>query len=212
MACILIVCTDLSQVVTPLSSNMHCGREGIRLPNELLSVIINELTDKRTLASCRLASHVLCSLATPLSFSSISLELVARSPWQNLLFQNRTTKLKQLLTLSNDIAASIHTFKLTLNCENEDIIAYGTLISEILHRLPHIRNFTLNSEHCTEFSSIPEDFLSMIQALCRSPNLTTLDISGIQDFPITVITACPNLRCLRLLWVSLCVNTIFSVF
>jgi hypothetical protein len=48
------------------------------------------------------------------------------------------------------------------------------------------------------FVSITEDLSSAIQALCRSPNLTTLDLYGTQGLPITVITACPNLQCLHL--------------
>jgi hypothetical protein len=106
-----------------------------QLPNELLSVIINELasdTDIRTLAalaSCRLASYVLCSLATPFLFSSIEL-----GPEVNRSLKERVTKLNELLTI-HDIAASVHT--LTLRCEKADLVD-GTLIPEILHRLPCI--------------------------------------------------------------------------
>ena len=34
--------------------------------------------------------------------------------------------------------------------------------------------------------------------MCKSPNLTTLNLHDIHGFPITVIAACPNLRHLRL--------------
>lgn len=37
------------------------------------------------------------------------------------------------------------------------------------------------------------NFLLALQELCRSPNLTTLDLTNISGFPIKVITACPNL-------------------
>ena len=193
---------------------LHCVQAGTQLPNELLSIIINELasdSDKRTLAtlaSCRLASHVLCSLATPFFFSSIELT-GGLGPWLSRRqdFENQATKLNQLLTQTTyDIAASIRT--LTLRCNGVTLknSINATLTSEILRRLPHIRNFTLESD----FSSITKNFSSAIHALCR-PNLTTLDIFGMLQFPITFITACPNLRCLRVEAIEFCVNSIFSV-
>ena len=107
---------DLSQ---PLANNSlkFC-------PNEILEIIINELAldikdidnedidndnDKilAALASCRLASHVLCSLATPLFFSSISLtdDFGGSSEEYRSLFVERATKLNDFLA-SRNIAAS----------------------------------------------------------------------------------------------------------
>ena len=204
------------------SGNIHVQTE-IQLPNELLSIIINELasdSDIRTLAalaSCRLASHALCSLVTPLFFSSIALT-GSLGPWSSLnhrvwTFEYRATELNQLLTrTTHDIATSVHT--LTLHCEEVNCKSprSGTLISEILRRLPHIRNFTLICEdNFLEFSSITEEFSSAIQALCRSPNLTTLDLGNIRHFPIAILT--PNLRRLRLTCSTFCVNChLFCIF
>jgi hypothetical protein len=202
-----------------LFSNMslRCGQAEIPLPNELLSIIINTLASdtedndiaRAALASCRLASHVLCSLATPLFFSSM--ELTEKLSWANYedrreTFRARAIKLNQLLTI-HDIAASVHT--LALRC-GEVALTEGTLISQILHRLPHIRYFTFETDHQLEFSLITKGFSSAIHALFRSPNLTTLNLHYVRDIPITVIT--PNLRCLRLSFTVLCVNSIFSVF
>ena len=185
------------------------------LPNEILSIIINEFAgpsdtednDLETLAACRLASYTLCSLATPLLFSSIQLA------------ENRTTyngfrspvkegavKLNQLLT-NKDIAASVRTLTLKLcsmNFENST----SSMITEILHRLPHIRDFTLEAwqEYRWEgyhmyreseqipFDWIAEDLALAIQDLVTSPKLTKLELSNICDFPLVIITACPNLQ------------------
>ena len=62
-------------------SKKHPVLEEFRLPTEILVIIINQVASEtvdndRTLAalaSCRLASYVLCSLATPFFFSSIRL-------------------------------------------------------------------------------------------------------------------------------------------
>ena len=62
-----------------------------------------------------------------------------------------------------------------------------------------------------QFSSIGQDLALAIQALCRSPNLTTLNIKHIIEFPMTLITQCPNLRHLFLLYMDFYVNPIFSV-
>ena len=195
------------------SSNihLHCGQAEFYLPNELLSIIINKLAADTedndialaALASCRLASHVLCSLATPLFFSSIEL-IEGLDPHDGVVaFNDRVTKLNQLLAQTTyDIAASVHTFTLRFGQVN------GTLISEILHRLPHVKHFTLE---CEEYP-FTEDFSSAIEALCRSPYLTTLTFEGVENLPITLVTACHNLRCLRLLYIDFCVNSIFSVF
>jgi hypothetical protein len=176
------------------------AQENVQLPNEVLSIIINELGSDRenkhstqaALASCRLASHVLWSLTTPLFFSSMELG------GENNI--RRARNLIQLLSI-DDIAASVHTF--TLCCELLGKSETATLIPRILSRLQHIQTFTLD----LQFSSV---HLSVIQALCKSPNLTTLNLDRILSFPITFILACPNLRCLRLSRVSLHVNSICS--
>jgi hypothetical protein len=200
---------------------MHCGQAEFHLPNELLLIIINNLAADTedndhialaALASCRLASHFLCSLVTPLLFSSIELVDPSAVGWHRdpVIFKDRVTKSNQFLTRTtthcHDIAASPHT--LTLRCRDQDSIT-GTRISEILHRLPHIQHFTWKRIDVSPFIT---EFSSAIQTLCKSPNITTLDFGSIKNFPITVITACPNLRCLRLSCISFCVNSIFSVF
>ena len=181
----------------------------IQLPNELLEIIINELAldtedsiTRTALASCRLASHVLHSVATPLLFSSI--ELTQKNSDYVLItneiaiFKERAIKLNQLLA-NRSIAASTHT--LTLRCKNTFLEAstIGILIASIINRLPHIRNFIWDSDGTfLSFASITRNISSAIRTLCKSPNLTTLTLRGIQSFPISAITACPNLRCLRL--------------
>ena len=176
-----------------------------QLPNELLSAIINKIAaenNQAALASCRLTSHVLCSLATPLFFSSLELSYVW-SYRDDSDPMDRGRKLLKLLSIP-DIAALVHTF--TLCCQQQILqnLKAGPLISEILYRLQHIRNLTFKfrwislSSSFSSFSSFPSDLSSAIEALCKSPNLTTLDLSDISHFPLRFITACPNLRCLRL--------------
>lgn len=195
-----------------------------QLPNELLLAIINELVpdtkDKITqasLASFRLASRVFCSVATPFFFSSIELEAnIGDNHNADFVFEERATGLNQLLAApqtTHDIGASVRT--LTLRCKY--IIAFekwsnGNLIATILHHLPHIQKFTLESTaHPLRFSLLAKDFSSAVQALCKSPNLATLELGNIKDFPISVIPACPNLRCLRLSDIDrFPVNSIFS--
>ena len=61
------------------------------LPNKLLLAIINELmleTEDKSitlaaLASCCLASHVLCSVATPVLFSSLELTEIEGGWWSD---------------------------------------------------------------------------------------------------------------------------------
>ena len=173
------------------------------------------------LASCRLTSHVLYSFATPLLFSSI---LLTESPqWYRdynkgvASFRKRALNLKQTL-INNDIATSVQTMILRCHSTSLKDPINGTLIAAILHRLPHIRKFTLRGwegadclGQILEISSIGQDLASAIQALCRSPNLTTLNIYYIIDFPITLITQCPNLRHLLLSSIKFHVNPIFSV-
>jgi hypothetical protein len=183
------------------------------LPTEILAIILNEVisddkdNDKNlaALASCRLASHVLCSLATPHFFSSIRLaDATGDNVRKYSLFVKRATKLKEILTVQN-IADSVHTLTLYLRSQTR------TLMSTILHRLPHIRNFTLEAIYDSEFSLFLEEFASAIRALCRSPNLMTLYLNGIQGFPFTAIMGCPNLRSLHLRYINAFgVNFVFS--
>ena len=175
------------------------------LPNEILAIVINQLASNNAetlaaLASCRLASYTLCSLATPLFFSSITLTDYAGPETDHSILVKRVTRLNKILSVYN-IAATVHT--LTLRCHYKTFrnSISGTHMSAILHRLPHIRNFTLKVDgkrRRLSFPSIPEDLGSAILALCRSPNLTALCLDNVEYFPFTAITACPNLRYLRL--------------
>jgi hypothetical protein len=191
--------------------------EATGLPNEILAIIINELPsdEKRklaALASCRLASHVLCSLATPLFFSSIHLNVCWPCADAIATFQERADKLDQILNI-HDIAALVQTFTLQCCKENLENETNGSRVFEILHRLPRLQTFCLEiSGDFLEFSSITRRVASAMRALCRSPNLTTLDLCHVRDFPITAIIACPSLRCLRLRYTSLCVNLHFFLY
>ena len=182
------------------------SNSALNTPNEILAIIINELApdpednDKTlaTLASCRLASHVLCSLATPLFFSSIQLTDMltpGHVDYYNLLRQ-RATRFNQILANRN-IATSVHI--LTLCCGQKSLDSNDTLMSAILHHLPNIRTFALEI-HSGEgyFCFFPEGFASAIRTLCKSPNLTALYLDNVRSFPFMAITACPNLRCLHL--------------
>ena len=203
----------------------------LHLPNEILAIIINELascTDEdkdkdkdkillAALASCRLASHVLCSLATPLCFASILLTdayIYAKFDRRCRLLVKRATKLNDILATRN-IAASIHSLSVSLHCDNQFLkdSSSGAIMSAILPRLPHIQKFSLKTQYSTSFRSLPINFAAAIEALCRSPNLTTLYLDGISAFPFTTIRICPNLGCLRLWRSFLAVNLIvFFVF
>ena len=188
--------------------------EELDLPTEILATIINELAsdtaqdnDKTlvALAACRLASRTLCSLATPPFFSSI--RLTDRS------LSNRAKNLDQML--GNDgIANSVKTLR--LHCYKDDSRENRMRISKILRRLPHIQTFALKAFHSASamgiirFHQMAKEFRSAIQALCKSPNLTTLTLHYLYGFPITVIAACPNLRHLRLRNAEPDVNLFFS--
>jgi hypothetical protein len=188
--------------------------EELHLPTEILGTIINELAsdtednDKTlaALAACRLASHTLCSLAIPLFFSSIQLT--------DMSLSNRAKNLDQILS-SDGIANSVKT--LTLHCHRDKSRENRILISEILHRLPNIQTFAWEAFHTASamgiirFSQTAKELRSAIQALCKSPNLTTLNLHYLYGFPITVIAACPNLRHLRLWHAEPDVNLFFPL-
>jgi hypothetical protein len=152
------------------------------LPNETLAIILNELasddehndTTLQALASCRLASHVLCALATPLFFSSIRLtDYTGRKKQDDSILVKRATKLNNILTVQN-IAASVHALTLCFDHQTLEDSTSVTLISTVFHSLPHIRKFALTAHYYCDFSSFPEEFTLAIRALCRSPNLSTL--------------------------------------
>ena len=204
--------------------------ERFHLPIEILATIINELAsdtedNEKTLAAlaaCRLASNTLCSLATPLFFSSIQLTdsvgLPDASCEEGLksykILSNRAKNLHQILS-SDDIADSVKTLALHCFFKNLASPPNGSLISKILHRLPNIQTialtafYTESEEEFLRFSDLEKDFRSAVQTLCKSPNLTTLYLDNVDGFPITVIAACPNLRHLRLWCAELDVNLSF---
>ena len=190
-----------------MQNKIDLHSEEIHFPNEILSIIMTELAssdtedDYETLASCRLASSVLCSLATPVFFSSISIWLTdyinRDESADRRRFEERAKRLNQILTIDN-IAASVRTFKLTMHWDYQILKnpINSALMFAILRRLPHIRNFTLSTVDFSRFW-IPQDFESAIQALCRSPNFTTFCLDMVQDFPFRYIATCPNLRLLN---------------
>ena len=161
------------------------------LPNEILWTIIDQLEpgDLKTLEACRLASHTLCSLATPLRFSSIDFDT-----WN--LTAETAVKWNQILS-NNDIAGSVRTViirNIIGHKHNLQDSTTGSIITKILHRLPHIQNFTLEASHDFYFNTISEDLGLAIRTLFRSPNLKIVHLCLLSDFPLTLITTCPNLR------------------
>ena len=163
----------------PLSRDLCSPMIHPHFPNEILAIIVNELAsgmeDNESLAaSLPAALHVLCSLATPLLFSSI-----------------------RLTDLTSDCRVIAPHRRLSIHLDTE---------------LPHPRSWkcyphffhpsssSTDPKFCLLKSGIeiPEDLASAIQALCRSPSLTTLYLDNFTKFSFTAITACPNLRYLRL--------------
>ena len=208
----------------------HLVLQEPRLPMEILTTIINELASDTednyralaALAACRLACYALCSLTTPLFFSSIHLT-DSVGPMANdrkrlkgsKLLSKRAKKLNDILRI-DDIANLVKT--LTLRCDTLNLASRpnAVLISKILHhRLPHIQMFAFKADFVYEGVSLscrmdmPKRFVSGIQALCKSPNLTTLHVHNVYHFPITAIIACPNLQRLRLWHAAPDVNLFF---
>src|ERR1700761_2512562 len=120
------------------------------LPNEIFWIIINQLAPKdgdlKTLEACRLASHTLCSLATPLRFSSMHFSTT------NVTAET-AVKWNQILS-NNDIAGSVRTLTIRSGHEFQDSTT-GSIIAKTLHRLPHIQNFNLRG--LDDFNTISED-------------------------------------------------------
>ena len=173
-----------------------------QLPNEILSVIINQLASKdgdlKTLAACRLTSYRLCSFATPLCFSSIHFDI-------GDVTAEKIVKWNQILD-NDDIAGSLHTVIITIRTHEFQDSTTGFIISKLLHRLPHIQHFTLHATHPFCFNTISEHLGLAIRALFRSPNLKNVDLSNLSDFPLTLITTCPNLQNLSTGYVSFSVK------
>ena len=111
----------------------------------LPSVLTLSLT---ALASCCLASHVLCSLATPLFFSYIRLmDSIGCS-----ILVKQAMKLNEILTVQKNIAASVHTLTLCFNYQTLEDSRSVTLISTILDCLPHVRKFALEANYLCDVS------------------------------------------------------------
>jgi hypothetical protein len=227
------LCSLISELVTRHllhRTRKKQKRQEPHLPTEIFATIINEVAsdtedNDRTLAalaSCRRASHALGSLTTPLYFSSIQLTdsvppLASRRKTlkASRLLSKRAQNLNDILSI-DDIANSVKT--LTLRCDTENLASRpnAVLISKILHCLPHIQIFALKALDTScegaflPFCYMPKDFVSAIQALCKSPDLTTLHVHNVHFFPITAIAACPNLQRLRLWHAQPDVNLFFS--
>ena len=180
----------------------------MHFPNEILSIIINELSpDEKealaALASCRLACRTLYSIATPLVFSSIRLteDEPSYTGSYEAAIPIRAAKLREILIHNNNIATVVRTLVLRYHEENNGSSVGGGIIASILRHLPYIEDFTLEtltSYYYFQFSSIPKDLSSAIQALLRSCHLTKLYLSNLSDFPLILIANCTELQNLRL--------------
>ena len=197
----------------------------IHFPNEILSIIINELTalaDEKdslaALASCRLTCHTFCSIATPLLFSSITLtddepSYYTGSSYEAAIPLIRAVNLNEILIHKQDIATSVRTLVLKLK-SHTDLIG-GDIIASILARLPYIEALTLEvlkSNYPLEWNKISRDLSSAIQALFRSDHLTKLDLFNFSDFPLILITNCTNLQYLRLSRIRFSVKSPLFIF
>jgi hypothetical protein len=130
------------------------------------------------------------------------------------LLSKRAKNLNDILSI-DDIADSVKT--LTLRCHTQNLASPPNvvLISKILHCFPHIQMFALEAVDTDSEGAIlscrdmPKYFVSAIQSLCKTPNLTTLHVHNVNAFPITAIAACPNLQRLRLWHAEFDVNLFF---
>lgn len=122
--------------------------------------------------SCRLASHVLCSLTAPLLFSSIELREALPTAWMTTDDVRETggvyRRATKQLPSNPDIATSVRTFILRYGSESLQNSTFGTLIFTTFCRLPHLRHFTFGPiEGWQIFSSlISSNLLAAIHALC----------------------------------------------
>ena len=203
---------------------MAITRGKICFPNEIHNLIINEigfdyqlypraaetLLALKTLSACRLVSHDICLLATPFMFSTILLAYKKRHYNGDLHCKRPRSLLRILNNNDNFFSSTVRKVVYHYKKENLGNSEDGTIFSMVLGQLPRIQKFSFESVREIQFSSIAPEFISAIRNLCRSPLLTTLGLRFIQDFPVTIITGCPNLRALRLqLTELLCTSSLF---
>ncbi|KAF8798634.1 hypothetical protein BYT27DRAFT_7343513 [Phlegmacium glaucopus] len=200
----------------------------ISFPNEIHNLIINEigfeyyavLTTNQLYTPCptadtkiyplkalsayRLVSHLFSFLATPFMFSTIILTYhKTRHHAQRRKIHSE--RLRGLLHILNDndnfFSSTVRTLDYYYEWERFGNLDDGAIFYKILSQLPRIQNFSFGpsiADSRIKYPEIAQDFTSAIRNLCRSPFLTILGLRNIKHFPITIITACPNLRVLRL--------------
>lgn len=159
------------------------------LANELLSIIFNNLAlpdtsgNDKSLAACRLASHVLCSLATPLLFLSIYLsDFVARCNSDGIpAIERQAVELNQILANNNNIVPSVRTLTLSYSKGTLEDSKFDSIATEILHRLPHIQKFAWEASRTDDHGKVLQ-----LQRILHQPfkNLCSLQISKYFIFTI----------------------------
>jgi hypothetical protein len=159
-------------------------------PQEIIDIIVGHLHDnKAVLAACSLASS---------SF---------RRPCQAMLFreiilQQRTRRIRRLcrlITHNPRLATYVRVLELNVFGSGHCKVLRCKALRTVLRKLSQLRSLSLKFTYELSWSKrIPKSLQCVLSELFRSPNLSKLMLSGLQDFPISLLHCDRQLKELHL--------------
>lgn len=162
------------------------------IPQDVINSIVNELQDdKQTLSRCSLAAHAFCEPCQRHLYSRIDLDNHA---------DDGNQKLEEILTEYPHIQFYIRHLRLRLISRYGRVRDEGAL-PEILHMLPRVRSFSLSHGITTgllHFGTLSQSLKASIFDLLQYGQLTRVELSHLQEFPIYYFSQCSQLRELSL--------------
>ncbi|KAF9462258.1 hypothetical protein BDZ94DRAFT_743072 [Collybia nuda] len=164
----------------------------IYIPQDVINSIVNELyDDKQALSQCSLAAHIFCEPCQRHLYARIDLDNNA---------EDGNRKLEETLTEYPHIQFYIRHLRLRLISRYGRVRDEGAL-PEILHMLPRVRSFSLSHGITTgllHFGTLSQPLKASVFDLLQYGQLTRVELSHLQEFPIYYFSRCSQLRELSL--------------
>ena len=163
----------------------------IDLPQEITDRILDEL--RRDILSLKSCSHVSRSFLPTCQrhiFYAVDLR-------ESMILPHRIRRLHQLLLDSPKLIIYVRKLLLTLSDKTDDV----QILSATLQKMVHVQSVSL-AFMSRDWSELPVASRSAISKPFRSPKLELMDLSFVQNFPMSLLSLCSQLKRLEINYVT----------
>ncbi|CAK5277941.1 unnamed protein product [Mycena citricolor] len=165
------------QLANTIMARDIASAELVTLPQELIDLILDLVTDQTTLKTCAIVSRSFRGTSQKKIFASISVVPLSRSHKPKLTLNN----LSQILYRSPHLAAHVHSLTLVEGTDSGSppwmSSKYLPIVLSMLANLTHI---SIEASRCFDWEILPESSIIAIQTTFLLPSLTSIRFHNLE--------------------------------